>query len=57
MFSQERGPGWVSLNKEGIYSLPGYLAIALLGAGVGHSVAIRYAPPCDVVEYAKCFFV
>ncbi len=36
--SPQRGPGWVSLNKEGVYSCPGYTTIALLGAAIGRSV-------------------
>jgi hypothetical protein len=33
--SEERGPGWVSLNKEGVASVAGYWAIHLLGAAAG----------------------
>jgi phosphatidylinositol glycan class W len=33
--SEARGPGWVSLNKEGIGSLWGYWAISLLSAAAG----------------------
>ncbi|KAI8470240.1 MAG: GWT1-domain-containing protein [Monoraphidium minutum] len=33
--SEARGPGWVSLNKEGVGSVAGYWAIHLLGAAAG----------------------
>jgi hypothetical protein len=34
----ERGPGLWEQNKEGLGSIPGYFALYLLGAGVGHVV-------------------
>jgi phosphatidylinositol glycan class W len=34
--SDARGSGWVSLNQEGVGSIPGYWALSLLGAAAGH---------------------
>jgi phosphatidylinositol glycan class W len=33
--AEARGPGWLSLNKEGVSSLPGYWGLLMLGAAVG----------------------
>jgi phosphatidylinositol glycan class W len=33
--AEARGPGWVSLNKEGLVSIAGYWSISLLGAACG----------------------
>ena len=33
--AEARGPGWISLNKEGLASLPGYWGLLLLGAAAG----------------------
>lgn len=36
--SDKRGGSLISLNKEGIVSLPGYLALGLLGLDIGHVI-------------------
>eukprot|EP00899_Mesostigma_viride_P025936 jgi/Mesvir1/6527/Mv16791-RA.1 len=35
LLSEQRGPGWLSRNKEGMGSIPGYWALFLLGQGLG----------------------
>ncbi|KIW40476.1 uncharacterized protein PV06_07672 [Exophiala oligosperma] len=40
----ERGPGWLSKNREGVFSFVGYLAIFLAGRGTGGQVVTFNLP-------------
>lgn len=41
----ERGPSWLSKNREGVFSFVGYLAIFLAGRGTGRQIVTFNLPP------------
>ncbi|KIW19215.1 hypothetical protein PV08_03509 [Exophiala spinifera] len=49
----ERGPSWLSKNREGVFSFIGYLAIFLAGRGTGRQIVTFNTPPTSSGSSAR----